>query len=352
MSNSFNDKISVILPVYKVEAYIDQCMECVLNQTYKNLEIILVDDGSPDNSGKMCDKYASLDDRVIVIHKKNGGAPAARNDALAIATGEWIAYVDPDDWIEKEAFEEALKVAVREGSDIVIFNTYLNEGDRQTNIQSFPEDFTTDNRDFIHKLQLSSLSRYYTPLLQNWSQGFPWDKIYRASFLKENNVLWPTNVKANDDVIYTIHAFQFARKVSYINRTFYHYRMNPESIGHKYMPDRVKVDHDIYVEMMRIRDLYHLGDDYNLALYSRVLRNVWLCLGRCFFHPQNNKSRDEKFADIQKMLDDEIVKEAFEKAERDKMDRTVKMMTLSKHPSPRWLYTVYKMHGLKKRLLG
>ena len=115
------DKISVILPVYKVEKYIDQCMETVLNQTYRNLEIILVDDGSPDNCGSICDSYAEKDDRIVVIHKENGGAPAARNDALKIATGDWIAYVDPDDWIEKNAFEEALAAGQRDNSDIVIF---------------------------------------------------------------------------------------------------------------------------------------------------------------------------------------------------------------------------------------
>ena len=346
------DKISVILPVYKVEQYIDKCMKTVLNQTYKNLEIILVDDGSPDNCGEICDKYKELDNRVIVIHKKNGGAPAARNDALAIATGDWIAYVDPDDWIEKEAFEEAIKVAKRDSSDIVIFNTYLNEGDKQTNIQSFPEDFTTDDRKFIQSLQLSSLSRHYTPLLQNWSQGFPWDKIYRAELMKAHNVLWPTNVKANDDVIYTIHAFQHARKVSYINKTFYHYRMNPESIGHKYMPDRVKVDLDIYTEMIHIRDMYGLGKDYDAALYSRIIRNVWLCLGRCFFHKQNTKSFKEKLSDIQELLDEPIIIEAFKNVDRTRLDRVESIMASKKKPSPMWLYTIYKLHSIKKSIVG
>ena len=346
------DKISVILPVYKVEAYIHQCMDTVLNQTYSNLEIILVDDGSPDNCGKICDEYAAKDARVIVIHKKNGGAPAARNDALKIATGDWIAYVDPDDWIETNAFEEAIKVAKRDNSDIVIFNTYINDGKNQKEMQAFPDDFVTDDKKIIHGMQLSSLSKDYTPFLQNWSQGFPWDKIYRASFMKEHSILWPTNVKANDDVIYTIHAFQFAEKISYLNKTFYHYRVNPESIGHKYMPDRVKVDHDIYMEMVRIRDMYHLGEDYNMALYARIIRNVWLCCGRCFFHPSNTKSFTEKLKDISKLLDDEMVREAFEKVDRKKLDRRIRIMAISKRPHPLWFYAVYRLHQLKKTLLG
>ena len=342
------DKISVILPVYKVEKYIDQCMNTVLNQTYQNLEIILVDDGSPDNCGKICDEYQKKDARIKVIHKKNGGAPAARNDALKIATGDWIAYVDPDDWIEPEAFEEALKVGLRDNSDIVIFNTYINTGDQQREVKAFPNDFCTDDRKIIQAMQLSSLSKNYSPFSDNWSQGFPWDKIYRADFLKEHNVLWPINVKANDDVIYTIHAFQFARRISYFDRTFYHYRMNPESIGHKYMPDRVKVDHDIYVEMMRIKELYHLGSDYDLALYSRIMRNVWLSLGRCFFHPQNTKSLRQKLKDIGEMLDDEIISNAFKKAERDKMERRIRIMAMWKKPI--WLYTVYRAYNTKESI--
>ena len=338
------------MPVYKVEKYIDQCMETVLNQTYSNLEIILIDDGSPDNCGKICDEYQKKDSRVKVIHKKNGGAPAARNDALKIATGQWIAYVDPDDWIEKEAFEEAMKVAHRDDSDIVIFNTYINEDDKQIEMQAFPNDFVTEDREFIQKLQLSSLSKKYTPLLQNWSQGFPWDKIYRARFTQEHNILWPTNVKANDDVIYTIHAFQYAKKVSYINKTFYHYRMNPQSIGHKYMPDRVKVDHDIYEEMYRIKEEYGLGEDYAAALYTRIMQNVWLSLGRCFFHEENKKSLSEKFKDISNMLNDVYIEEAFAKVDKSKLDKRVRYMALFKQPSPQWLYFVYQLFNLKKRI--
>lgn len=348
------DKISVILPVYKVEKYIDQCMETVLNQTYKNLEIILVDDGSPDNCGKICDDYAAKDDRIVVIHKKNGGAPAARNDALKIATGDWIAYVDPDDWIEKNAFEEAIAVGIRDESDIVIFNTYLNSngGDNQTLMQAFPEDFTSSDRTFIRKMQLSSLSNKYTPLLQNWSQGFPWDKIYRADFTRKYNILWPTNLKANDDVVYTIHAFEHARKISYINKTFYHYRMNPQSIGHKYMPDRVKVDHDIYAEMYKIKDEYGLGDDYVAALNARIILNVWYCLSRCFFHEDNKKPLKDKLKDISDMLNDEYIKEAFIKVDRSKLDRRVRYMATFKHPKPIWLYIVYKAFNVKKAIIG
>lgn len=104
-----NAKISVIIPVYKVEPYLRQCLDSVVNQTYKNLEIILIDDGSPDNCGKICDEYAERDERIVVIHKKNEGLPAARNDGIAISTGYWITFVDSDDWCETDYYENIIK---------------------------------------------------------------------------------------------------------------------------------------------------------------------------------------------------------------------------------------------------
>ena len=96
------DLISVIVPVYNVEKYLNKCIDSIINQTYKNLEIILVDDGSQDSSGKICDEYTKKDNRIKVIHKENGGVSSARNIGLNNATGEWIAFIDADDWVDEE----------------------------------------------------------------------------------------------------------------------------------------------------------------------------------------------------------------------------------------------------------
>ena len=111
--------ISVIVPVYNVEQYIHQCVDSILSQTYKNLEIILVDDGSPDNCPAICDEYARNDDRVKIIHQENGGISAARNSALDLCTGEYIAFVDSDDWIESNAYEEMMSEMQKKDLDVV-----------------------------------------------------------------------------------------------------------------------------------------------------------------------------------------------------------------------------------------
>ena len=123
------DLISVIVPVYKVEKYLDKCVQSIVNQTCKNLEIILVDDGSPDNCGAMCEAWAEKDSRIKVIHKENGGLSDARNAGLAVATGDWVAFVDSDDWVAEEMFARLLNAAKNHQADISACNVqFVEEG--------------------------------------------------------------------------------------------------------------------------------------------------------------------------------------------------------------------------------
>lgn len=110
--------LSVIVPVYKVEPFLKRCVDSIIHQTYKNLEIILVDDGSPDNCGAICDEYANKDDRIKVIHKENGGQSSARNVGIAIAKGDYIAFVDSDDWIDSDMYETLIGLAEKYDADI------------------------------------------------------------------------------------------------------------------------------------------------------------------------------------------------------------------------------------------
>lgn len=110
--------ISVVVPVYKVEKYLERCINSVLSQSYKDLEVILVDDGSPDKCGKICDEYAKKDDRVKVIHKENGGQSSARNIGIQEAKGQYISFIDSDDYLEKNAYETLIKVATTTNADI------------------------------------------------------------------------------------------------------------------------------------------------------------------------------------------------------------------------------------------
>ena len=120
-------KISVIVPVYKVENFLDRCVESIVGQTYENLEIILVDDGSPDNCPAMCDGWAEKDSRIRVIHKENGGVSSARNAALDIATGDYIGFVDSDDWIEPEMYSSLIQQISESGKHIALCSSFAVE---------------------------------------------------------------------------------------------------------------------------------------------------------------------------------------------------------------------------------
>lgn len=128
------DLISVIIPVYNVEMYLEQCLDSVLSQTYHNLEVILVDDGSADTSGTICDQYKEKDARVKVIHKKNGGLSSARNAGLELAKGDWIGFVDSDDYLAPEMYEALLAIARTADADIAL--TYFQCVDRDGNLES------------------------------------------------------------------------------------------------------------------------------------------------------------------------------------------------------------------------
>ena len=119
-------KISIIIPVYNVEAYLDRCIQSVIHQTYQNLEIILVDDGSTDHSPQMCDAYAQIDERIKVVHKSNGGLSDARNAGLMVATGTYIGYVDSDDWIELEMYERMYAACIEHQAELAVCR-YRNE---------------------------------------------------------------------------------------------------------------------------------------------------------------------------------------------------------------------------------
>lgn len=138
-------KISIIVPVYKVEPYIHKCIDSILNQTFKDFELILVDDGSPDNCGKICDEYAQKDERIVVIHKDNGGQATARNAGIDIARGDYIGFVDSDDWIEADMYELLYESCSKENSDIVIIGVNEVNSEGKIEYEYIPDNITLSN---------------------------------------------------------------------------------------------------------------------------------------------------------------------------------------------------------------
>ena len=161
------ERISVIVPVYKVEPYLRKCLDSIVNQTYRNLEIILVDDGSPDNCGRICDEYAERDNRIRVIHQKNGGVSSARNEGLKIASGDWIGWVDSDDWIEPDMFEYLLENAKKSKADIAVCSRKEWYKDRCI-LRKWEKDILLNTEEALRQL-----------LEDVQMQNYLWDKLWQ-----------------------------------------------------------------------------------------------------------------------------------------------------------------------------
>lgn len=202
--------ISIIVPIYKVENYIHKCIDSLVNQTYKNIEIILVDDGSPDNCGKICDKYASKDERIKVIHKENGGLSAARNDGMDFCTGEYVTFVDSDDYISYSFCEDLMNAIDENDVDIAICNVKrFTDGEEVKEEKIKIETKIYNSEETIYNL--ISVGDYY---------DCAWGKIYSRKVLE--GIYFPVG-RIYEDSATTYKLYHRANKVAVINAKHYYY---------------------------------------------------------------------------------------------------------------------------------
>ena len=211
-----DELISVIIPVYNVEQYVERCLNSVINQSYPNLEIILVDDGSTDKSGEICDQYALKDSRIKVIHEENAGLGEARNRGLRIASGDYICFVDSDDWIEEDYCKELVQAAERTNSDIAIcgYNECLKEG--KTPKVKYDDCFTITGKEILH-YTMTANGKY-------WFNISVWNKLYKREIISE---LWFKS-RVYEDIMYNAESMYRANKIAYANKCLYNYRINRE----------------------------------------------------------------------------------------------------------------------------
>ena len=208
-------KISVIIPVYNVELYIKNCIESVINQTYKNLEIIIIDDGSTDKSGRICDEYAMLDSRIIVIHQSNSGAANAKNNGLKIATGYYLAFVDGDDYLEPTAYEFMVSELLKNDADVI------QCGFNKVFVDNLYPKFSHNTKMIFNTIEY--LSRYTI----DWTCGLLWDKLFKRKLYE--NIFFEEGHKI-DDEYFTYQGIMKAKKIVYIPVIIYNYRQRATGV--------------------------------------------------------------------------------------------------------------------------
>lgn len=211
--------ISVVVPIYKVEKYLVKCIDSIIEQSYRNIELILVDDGSPDSCPQICDKYKSKDLRVRVIHKQNGGLSDARNAGLKIATGEWITFIDSDDYVGVNFLKKLYFAAINTNADISMCD-----------YQSVLDDAGQEKEETCTKAynNVKCLEEMYHPQIHGM-EFVAWGKLYRTELFKKNKIQYPVG-KLHEDTFTTYKLIYAAKKIVFSNACEYFYRQREASI--------------------------------------------------------------------------------------------------------------------------
>lgn len=236
--------ISIICPVYNAQNFIKKCLNSIAQQTFNDWELILVDDGSPDDSGVICDEYAAKDERIKVIHKKNGGVSSARQAGLEASSGEYVIHVDPDDWIEPTMLEELFAKAKEEEADVVICDYFVNDGET--------ESYKAQKPTSLEAAQI--LKDLFLQL-----HGSCCNKLVSRACYNTYNIRFPENINYCEDLLTWVQLFKHDDvKTAYLPKAFYHYWMNENSISHRL----TRKNFEGLQRYLAMLDIILIGDEY------------------------------------------------------------------------------------------
>ena len=285
--------VSVIIPIYNAERYLKECLESVVNQTYRNLDIVLIDDGSKDQSLKICREYQEKDSRVRVISKNNEGVSATRNRGIEEARGQWISFVDSDDIIAEDYVKDLVR-GLSEDVDICFVNSTkdLSELNKHDSGESVIIEICKDT---LQLFERGLLNKYAikTPIHLTSTCA----KLYNKDFLSENSIFFPKGLVKSEDAIFNMYVYHYATKGKWCNKPLYYYRMNAESATHRYDVDVVETYEkhlELIYEFYAEKSYPDFENDYNV----RVFFDMIYCIVNKFCHinnPEHYRDRNKEF---------------------------------------------------------
>ncbi len=323
-------KVAVIVPVYKVPfEYLDQCLESIIHQTYADLEIIIVDDGSPKEWAAKCDSFLSTDKRIRVFHKENGGLSDARNYGLNACTSEWITFVDGDDWIENnfiELFIDRIS-SEKKYADIYYFSGYRNYPNQE--IEGVP--YFEDGKRFVsyQEREILQTKCFTNHVCKNGNiRGITissaWAKVYSTAFLKENNLLFPI-VPYDEDSLFYLETLEKATAIEYVSKPVYHYRFTEGSIVNRYRPN-AKKEQEIYLKYIYDFALRNnKQSDFINCINYRVITSILLLIKQYFYNEENKAGLIKRHKELAALLEKEPYLTAIKKIELKKLRRNPKL---------------------------
>lgn len=280
-------KVSVIIPIYNSEEYLSKCIESVLSQTYKNYELILINDGSTDGSKSICDDYANHYNQIKVFHRSNKGVSAARNFGIDVATGEYLCFVDSDDYIESIMLEELIKESQQGLCDLIISGIYFkrNDGKSWNNIIG---EFQMEGKKMI-KDKLPLLFNSY--LLYN-----PVGKLYKASIIKDNNLKFTENVSFGEDPIFNCNFIKLVEQVKVVNKSYYNYvKHGGTSLSNRFNVEKYNNNKEMHESIYKLFSYYNIVNEEFISelkwRYSKELTDMIFSITRA--ENISNKTKTE-----------------------------------------------------------
>lgn len=271
-------KVSVIVPIYNVEKYLRQCLESLKNQTYLNLEIIMVDDGSTDSSGTICDEFAEKDKRFIVLHKNNGGLSTAREEGMKNVSGDYVMFVDGDDWLELDAVKKSVSAIEQDDRIGCVLFSYAKEIEGT----SVPMHILDESVELYDKeVELKIYRRLFGLSKEELSHPERMEnivsccmKLYRAEYAKRGKYFDTKRVGSCEDGLFNMYALRRCKGIVYIDEALYHYRKVAGTLTSTYRPKLIKQWGNLFDEMLKVIKQYGLTDDYLEALDNRIALSI------------------------------------------------------------------------------
>lgn len=293
-------KISIIIPIFNTGDYLHKCIKSILSQNLTNFELILVDDGSRDSSGEICDEYARNDSRVKVIHKKNEGVSIARNAGIKMAQGEYIGFVDSDDWIESDMYDKLYNLALSKKADIVMCDAvtkYDDKADEPDTIMQLSKDVLLKKEDIYPKL-LCEMA------------GSACRCIYKREILVDNNIIFPAGILFSEDRIFNILAIGYAKSSYYTKNPFYNRYMRKGSAVNKYYKNMIELVLIARTGIIKALDKAWNGDEkYKKAYENQTLSLSYAAINNEFYKDAIG-TFIEKYQNIKKICNKEEVRNA------------------------------------------
>ena len=337
-----NELISIIVPIYNVSKYLDRCMESLLKQTYTNIEIIMVDDGSPDDCGSKCDDYASRDRRIKVIHKQNAGLGMARNSGLDIANGKYVAFIDSDDYVNIEMIEKLYHCLQNTKAD-TCFCRYYNVTAEKMNILA-PEIYKKNNyqQDEIKEILLGMIGSLPEEPGDVEIGMSVWKGLYSLDIINKSKIRFQSERKyISEDIIFHIEYLQKAQKVVIEETPNYYYCDNGGSLTKSYKANRFEMEKILFQKEINELDKIFQEEEYNQRLFKSFLGRVRRCISQ---EVNDNSNRKNVRKNIKQICEDQLVQSVIEKFDDKNLQVTKRMVNFfMKYKMVLALYCVFKI---------